>query len=111
ALILKIARHSPCSLCSHCKALSLSDATTVILDTESPPTSKTSAPNSHPYITTCCCGHAVADHAAIGLLPFHEFHRRAQLAVHIDEYLVAQNKLLDFIYEDNHIISLRNQMQ
>ncbi|KAF9263301.1 hypothetical protein L218DRAFT_927786 [Marasmius fiardii PR-910] len=118
-LSLKIARHSPCSVCSTCKGLHPTPDTEIVLDDGSNPPllgdlgqygSDDDEPTS--YIGTCSCGHTAAEHGAneheIGP---EEFRRRSQVAVRLDELLQEVNKLLDFEYSDEDIANLRQRME
>ncbi|GJJ06478.1 hypothetical protein Clacol_000670 [Clathrus columnatus] len=106
ALALKIARHSHCSICEDCISLIPDESVTVVLDITWD--NKTS---EYPgYVTTCRCGHSVSDHAVSDGIAPEEYARRGRVAIRLDELLDDENKLLDFEYEDDDIVSLRKQM-
>ncbi|KAF8514236.1 hypothetical protein BU17DRAFT_52800 [Hysterangium stoloniferum] len=106
ALALKIARHSRCPKCEDCTGLRPKSGLLVALDSDfengiSP------QPN---YISHCRCGHSVAEHASSEEVSSEEFERRGRVAVRLDELLEDEQKLLDFDYEDEDIVSLRKQI-
>ncbi|EGN99865.1 hypothetical protein SERLA73DRAFT_180116, partial [Serpula lacrymans var. lacrymans S7.3] len=121
ALALKIARHSPCTACSSCSNLRPPPDVEVMLDQDAQNKSSLGdltqygsddddAP--YAYIETCDCGHDVTDHGADeSVIGRDEFSRRARVAVRLDELLQDVDKLLDFDYTDDDIVSLRQQMK
>ncbi|KAJ8077288.1 histone acetyltransferase [Marasmius tenuissimus] len=117
-LCLKIARHSPCSVCLTCRGLHPAPNVQVVLDTqhEAPLLGGLDQYGSDDdettnYLDVCECGHGTIEHGAnvhdIGL---EEFRRRSQVAVRLDENLEDVNKLLDFEYSDDDVASLRQRM-
>lgn len=105
ALALKIARHSPCSICTaeFCSGLR-------------PPNLFELVPDSDElfegsYLSSCRCGHEATDHGAdLSVISRDEFKRRGRVAVRIDELLQDDDRLLDFDYTNDDIESLRQQM-
>ena len=82
-LSLKIARHSPCSLCSQCPGLRPPIGVEVSQD-DSPLSDQMELP----YLSECQCGHPVPSHGAdVSVLGRSEYQRRGRVAVRIDELL------------------------
>ncbi|RDB25273.1 Histone acetyltransferase gcn5 [Hypsizygus marmoreus] len=120
---LKVARHSPCSICTTCTGLHPSEGVVVVVDQHVPNESSLSDLGQYgsdaedddsdlPYLDKCACGHDViqhnADESEIGAA---DFSRRTRVAIRLDETLQAAGKLLDFEYNDEDIASLRHQMR
>lgn len=95
-LALKIARHSPCSICDNCGGLHPSHDVEVVPD-ELPNESSLDVLGQYgsddedthlPYLSTCACGHGILQHNAeepdIGRA---EFLRRSRVAIRLDELL------------------------
>jgi len=81
-LSLKIARHSPCSLCL-CSGLRPPVGVEV-----SPDDSLLSDQMELAYLSECQCGHNVPSHGAdVAVLGRPEYQRRGRVAVRIDELL------------------------
>lgn len=81
-LSLKIARHSPCSICP-CPSLRPPAEVEV-----SPDDSLLSDQMDFAYLSDCQCGHDVPSHGAdVSVLGRPEFQRRGRVAVRIDELL------------------------
>ncbi|TFK23962.1 hypothetical protein FA15DRAFT_593334 [Coprinopsis marcescibilis] len=121
-LCLKIARHSPCSICTNCTGLHPSKTVRVVLDAqdESVDDYANLFPGSDDeddgtpvslFLELCACGHDAkthnADETEIGKK---EFIRRSNVGIRIDELLKDSGRLLDFEYTDEDINSLRKQM-
>ena len=95
-LALKIARHSPCTLCDHCPGLHPPPRVAVVLDEHSDSSlgtleqygSDDDEEEVSSYLNICACGHGVkahnADEIALGKL---EFARRGRVAIRLDEVL------------------------
>lgn len=93
---LKIARHSPCSLCPNCPGLHPPPGIDVVVDGHSDSSlgdlgqygsdDEDDPPSS--YLSTCACGHNVKEHHAseheLGKI---EFARRGRVAIRLDEVL------------------------
>ncbi|KAI3618622.1 histone gcn5 superfamily [Moniliophthora roreri] len=119
-LCLKIARHTPCSICVDCNGLHPASGVEVVPDDTSnddPVLGDLGQYGSdddemNPYLDSCACGHSYSEHGAdkheIGA---EEFRRRSQVAVRLDENLQDVGKLLDFEYTDADIVSLRQRMK
>ncbi|KAJ7188073.1 hypothetical protein C8R46DRAFT_1053576 [Mycena filopes] len=119
-LALKIARHSACTSCDACSGLHPDPSWELVLDDLSAEPSlveldqygsddEDGQPN---YLKSCACGHDMYDHGANQpQLGRDEFLRRGRVAIRLDELLQDVNKLLDFSYLDEDILSLRNQMR
>ncbi|KAK7005657.1 histone GCN5 superfamily [Favolaschia claudopus] len=119
-LALKIARHSPCTTCDSCSHLHPDPSWEVVLDDLSAEPSLVELDqygsddeDGHPnYLKVCVCGHDMYDHGANQpQLGRDEFLRRGRVAIRLDELLQDMNKLLDFGYVDEDILSLRNQLK
>jgi len=95
-LALKIARHSPCSICGNCVGLHPPHGVEVVLD-ELPNESSLDVLGQYGsddedthllYLSICACGHDVLQHNAeesdIGRA---EFARRSRVAIRLDELL------------------------
>ncbi|CAA7261715.1 unnamed protein product [Cyclocybe aegerita] len=116
-LSLKIARHSPCSICHNCSGLHPPPKVDVVLDGHNDSLdlgqygSDDEFEEVSSYLQICRCSHNVkehnADEAVLGKL---EFNRRARVAIRLDEILQDSGRLLDFDYTDEDISSLRKQM-
>jgi histone acetyltransferase len=95
-LSLKIARHSPCSICHNCTGLHPPPKVDVVLDGHSDSGlgdlgqygSDDDDEEVSSYLEVCACGHSVkehnADEATLGKL---EFTRRGRVAARLDEIL------------------------
>jgi histone acetyltransferase len=97
-LCLKIARHSPCSVCSDCSGLHPAEGVRVVLDVTEEEEDDTwnlfndsddeDAGPASSYLETCACGHDAkthnADERVIGKT---EFYRRSNVGIRIDEVL------------------------
>lgn len=84
AQALKIARHSPCSICTAeiCPGLRPPPIVQLVLD------SVEDYDGSESYLSSCSCGHDAIDHGAdLSEIDSAEFSRRARVAVRIDELL------------------------
>lgn len=94
-LSLKIARHSPCSLCSSCAGLHPPKGVDIVLDAHT----ESSLGNLEQYgsdddeipseyLFLCACGHSVKQHhASEHDLGSAEFIRRGRVAIRLDELL------------------------
>ncbi|KAF8556087.1 hypothetical protein OG21DRAFT_1409723 [Imleria badia] len=120
ALAFKIARHTPCSACDTCHGLRPPPDTQVVLDDQDSRKSSLGALDQYgsdeddepAYLCTCICGHEVGDHGAEeSVVGREEFSRRGDLAILLDAKLQAMDKLLDFDYSDDDILSLRQQIK
>ncbi|KAH7907487.1 hypothetical protein BJ138DRAFT_969492, partial [Hygrophoropsis aurantiaca] len=119
ALALKIARHSPCSICPTCPGLHPPPDVQVTADDDAQTKSSlgdltqygSDDEDSAVYLDVCKCGHGVSEHGAQAGLARDEFARRGRVAFRLDELLQDADKLLDFEYTDDDITSLRQQMQ
>lgn len=90
-LSLKIARHSPCSLCP-CSGLRPPVGVEV-----SPDDSLLSDQMELAYLSECHCGHDVPSHGAdVSVLGRPEYQRRGRVAVRIDEMLQVRRGCFDF---------------
>ena len=83
ALLLKIARHSPCSACDDCAGLIPDDNVIAVLDSEW--NDDASGPAN--YIAMCRCGHQVHEHGVSQGITQEEFNRRGRVAIRLDEIL------------------------
>ena len=86
ALSLKIARHSPCSICTAeiCPGLRPPPIVQLVLD------SVEDYDGSESYLSSCSCGHDATDHGAdLEEISQTEFARRGRVAIRIDELLKA----------------------
>ena len=84
ALALKIARHSPCSICTAeiCNGLRPPPVMELVADSDD----DYDRPDS--YLSSCSCGHDASDHGAdLSSISKDEFKRRGRVAVRIDELL------------------------
>ena len=84
ALALKIARHSPCSVCTAeiCPGLRPPPIFQLVLD------SVEDYDGSESYLESCSCGHDAIDHGAeLSEIGEAEFSRRGRVAIRIDELL------------------------
>ena len=84
ALSLKIARHSPCSVCTAeiCPGLRPPPIVQLVLD------SVEDYDGSESYLSSCSCGHDATDHGAdLSEIDSSEFARRGRVAIRIDEFL------------------------
>lgn len=84
ALALKIARHSPCSICTAdiCPGLRPPPIVQLVLD------SVEDYDGSESYLSSCSCGHDAIDHGAdLSEIDQNEFARRGRVAIRIDELL------------------------
>ena len=84
ALALKIARHSPCSICTAeiCPNLRPPPIVQLVPDSED------DYDGSESYLSSCACGHDATDHGAdIDEIGKREFARRGRVAVRLDELL------------------------
>ncbi|KAI0344707.1 hypothetical protein BDW22DRAFT_1326844 [Trametopsis cervina] len=107
ALSLKIARHSPCSICTSeiCPGLRPPPVVQLVLDSDE------DYDGTQSYLSSCSCGHDATDHGAdLSEISSTEFSRRGRVAVRLDELLQDVEKLLDFDYSNDDIDSLRKQM-
>ena len=95
-LALKIARHSPCTLCVHCPGLHPPPRVAVVLDEHSDSSlgtleqygSDDDEEEVSSYLDTCACGHGVKAHNADEIvLGKSEFARRGRVAIRLDEVL------------------------
>ncbi|KAG5654384.1 hypothetical protein H0H81_003208 [Sphagnurus paluster] len=119
---LKIARHSPCSICKSCPGLHPSLGLDIVLDQHLTSESSLGDLGQYgsdedddfdvPYLDTCACGHDVSQHNADETeMGSPEFARRTRVAIRLDELLHDVGRLLDFGYLDDDIVSLRRQMR
>ncbi|KAH7919737.1 hypothetical protein BV22DRAFT_1183183 [Leucogyrophana mollusca] len=119
ALALKIARHSPCSICDSCLGLHPPPDVELVVDEDAQTKSSlgdltqygSDDEDGPAYLENCACGHDVADHGAQLAIGKEELARRGRVAFRLDELLQDLDKLLDFEYTDDDIISLRQQMK
>ncbi|KIJ67616.1 hypothetical protein HYDPIDRAFT_84843 [Hydnomerulius pinastri MD-312] len=120
ALSLKIARHTPCSACDTCPGLRPPPDVEVVLGDDDSHKSSLGDLNQYgsdeedepAYLDSCICGHDVANHGASeAVIGREEFSRRGRVATRLDETLQEMDKLLDFEYTDDIIVSLRQQMK
>ena len=84
ALALKIARHSPCSICTSeiCAGLRPPPIVQLVPDSDE------DYDGSESYLSSCSCGHDASDHGAdLSAIGRGEFERRGRVAVRIDELL------------------------
>ncbi|KAJ7647196.1 hypothetical protein FB45DRAFT_892698 [Roridomyces roridus] len=118
-LALKIARHHACLVCDTCTGLHPAASWDIVLDDVSAEPSLVELDQygsdddegQTPYLKQCACGHDLYDHGANQpQLGRDEFLRRGRVAIRLDELLQDVNRLLDFSYVDQDIVSLRNQM-
>ncbi|KAH8828538.1 hypothetical protein DL96DRAFT_1603627 [Flagelloscypha sp. PMI_526] len=113
--VLRIARHSRCTVCS-CHGLHpASDIEIVLDDDEDYLDAASDVSDDHnqppPYLQDCACGHSLYAHGAdIANLGREEFLRRSRAASRIDELLHDALRLRDFNYITPDIKSLRKQM-
>jgi hypothetical protein len=157
-IAIRIARHSPCSLCDSCHGLHPPYGIEVVLDEIRARSSLgdlsqygSDDDDGATYLDSCACGHTVKDHNADqSELDGIEFYRRSRVATRLDEqlqvsspsfagnviyndrvlygryggfifgapslvwmiccYFQDENKILDFDYINEDIVSLRKQM-
>ena len=110
-LALKIARHSPCTLCDSCSGLHPPPKVTVVLDEHSDSSlgnleqygSDDDEEEVSSYLDACACGHEVKAHNADEItLGKPEFARRGRVAIRLDEVLqvsvtfISGNQFLTF---------------
>jgi len=95
-IALKIARHTPCSLCIRCPGLHPSSNIQLVRDGHPPENSLTDLvqygsdeeDNGVTYLSRCGCGHSPQQHGADEVeLNKEEYTRRANLALRIDQHL------------------------
>ena len=95
-LALKIARHSPCSVCGFCVGLHPPPRVDVVLDGHSDSVlgdlgqygSDDDDEEVSSYLQICACGHSVKEHNANETnMGKAEFTRRARVAIRLDEFL------------------------
>ena len=95
-IALKIARHTPCSLCIRCPGLHPSSNIQLVRDGHPPENSLTDLvqygsdeeDNGVTYLSRCGCGHSPQQHGADEAeLGKEEYTRRANLALRIDQHL------------------------
>lgn len=94
ALALKIARHSPCSICTAeiCPGLRPPPIVQLVLDSDE------TYDGSESYLSSCACGHEASDHGAdLSLISRDEFKRRGRVAVRIDELLQVSNEQIFYV--------------
>jgi hypothetical protein len=92
-LAIKIARHSPCSICDNCPGLHPSSDLNVVSDEKD--TDSSLGDLSHygsddetSYLDTCDCGHTAREHGAdVSTVGSEEFARKGRVAVRLDELL------------------------
>ncbi|KAJ3513715.1 hypothetical protein NLJ89_g2796 [Agrocybe chaxingu] len=101
-LSLKIARHSPCSICHHCSGLHPPPKVDVVLDGHNDSLDlgqygSDDEDEVSSYLQICRCSHNVkehnADEAVLGKL---EFNRRARVAIRLDEILQVRKYAMKF---------------
>jgi histone acetyltransferase len=92
-LTIKIARHSPCSICDDCNGLHPAPDMNVVSDGKGIDFSLESlehhgSEDEVPYFDTCECGHIARDHGAdVSSVGSEEFARKGRVAVRLDELL------------------------
>ncbi len=94
-LSIKIARHSPCSICRDCSGLHPPLKVDVVLDGRSDAGlgdlgqygSDDDDEEVSSYLETCACGHSVKEHNADKSKLGEEFDRRGRVAFRLDELL------------------------
>ncbi|KAF8904446.1 hypothetical protein CPB84DRAFT_1845394 [Gymnopilus junonius] len=113
---LKIARHSPCSLCSDCPGLHPPARVDVVDDQNDSSLADlidhygSDDEEVSSYLETCSCGHGVKEHNADELkLGRKSVSVRPNLATK-PRHVQDSGRLLDFDYTDDDISSLRKQM-
>lgn len=104
-LSLKIARHSPCSICEDCAGLKPPPGVQVTLD-DAPPESSLGdlgqygsdeEDSATEYLEICNCGHSKQAHGADELeIGREEFARRGRVAVRLDELLQVRIYISSF---------------
>ncbi|KAI0031731.1 hypothetical protein K488DRAFT_34091, partial [Vararia minispora EC-137] len=116
-LDIKIARHTPCSICADCSGLHPSDDIELTADdkaanplTDLAEYGSDDDDDATQGLSVCACGHIPRDHGAFGNVDRHEYNRRALIAVRLDDHLQRAGKLLDFTYVDEAINALRHEM-
>ncbi|KAI0312750.1 hypothetical protein OF83DRAFT_1025088, partial [Amylostereum chailletii] len=116
---LKIARHSPCAVCSDCHGLHPSSDLELVRDDRKTENSLTGLDEYGSddedeitdYLQLCGCGHASSDHGANeAVIERDEYVRRATVAIRLEVHLERIEKLLDFEYSDEEVVSLRREM-
>lgn len=119
-LALRIARHTPCSTCDTCQGLQPPPGVALVLGDYSCHSSSlgdliqygSDEDNEPSYLETCACGHGIPEHGADeAALGTEEFSRRGRLATRLDEMLQDVDKLLNFEYADDDMLSLRQQIK
>ncbi|KAI6045991.1 hypothetical protein EDC04DRAFT_2558648 [Pisolithus marmoratus] len=119
-LALRIARHTPCSACDTCQGLQPPPGVALVLGDHSCHSSSlgdlnqygSDEDNEPSYLETCLCGHGIPEHGADeAALGREEFSRRGRLATRLDEMLQDVDKLLDFEYTDDNVLSRRQQIK
>ncbi|KZS93945.1 hypothetical protein SISNIDRAFT_410172, partial [Sistotremastrum niveocremeum HHB9708] len=113
-LALKIARHSSCSSCD-CPNLHPSESVDISTDAQSGILGLAqygSDEDEDPpqYLTECECGHGVSEHGNSPDISEEGQARRGRVAIRLDEILQRNDRLLDFSYVDDDILSLRKQL-
>lgn len=94
-LSIKIARHSPCSICRDCPGLHPPPKVDVVLDGHSDAGlgdlgqygSDDDDEEVSSYLEICACGHSVREHNADKSKLGEEFTRRGRVAFRLDELL------------------------
>jgi histone acetyltransferase len=95
-LTLKIARHSPCSICDNCAGLHPAQDVEVVLDQVPNESSLwdlgqygSDDEDTHAhYLATCACSHSASQHnAEESVIGRAEFARRSRVAIRLDELL------------------------
>lgn len=95
-IALKIARHTPCSQCTHCPGLHPGSNIQLARDDHPPENSLTDLvqygsdeeDDGVTYLSRCGCGHGPQQHGADEAeLDKEEYTRRASLALRIDQHL------------------------
>jgi histone acetyltransferase len=103
-LCLKIARHSPCSVCTDCSGLHPAEGVRVVLDvTEEEEDDSWNLFNdsddedagpASSYLEACACGHDAKTHNADErLIGKSEFYRRSNVGIRIDEVLKVRCRI------------------
>ncbi|EAU91057.2 histone acetyltransferase NGF-1 [Coprinopsis cinerea okayama7 len=124
-LAVKIARHSPCAVCSSsCQGMHPPKGVRIVMDVQDESSGVDDYSHlfnesddeddgipASGYLEICACGHdCKSHHADEDELGKREFKRRAALAIRMDELLKDSGRLLDFEYTDDDINNLRKQM-
>ncbi|KAI0305459.1 hypothetical protein B0F90DRAFT_1625024, partial [Multifurca ochricompacta] len=120
-IVLKIARHTPCSLCTDCLGFHPHSDIQLLLDIHHPPENSLTdlaqygsdeEDNGISYLRQCGCGHTPQRHGADEPeINKEEYARRANLALRIDQHLEVLGKLLDFAYSDDEVSALRDGLR